>query len=135
MIDLRNTVQRQIILDVLKTMHGHPTAEDVYREVQKMHPSISKATVYRNLHQLCEKRTIMPVMIPGSPERFDERLSRHYHFKCKTCGHIFDVDIDYLSKINEEVARMYGFEVDEHDVVFKGNCPQCRKAQKDVSDK
>ena len=128
---MRNTVQRKIILDIVKQMHSHPTVETVYQEVQKEYPSISKATVYRNLHQLAESGEIRAVILTDSPERFDDRLSRHYHFRCKACDTIFDVDMEYLSGINEIVQNHYGFQVDEHDVIFQGVCSEC-KAQEGV---
>ena len=79
---MRNTVQRKIILDVVQKMHCHPTAEDVYQVIQREHPTISKSTDYRNLHQLADDREIRNVQLPDSPERFDDRLSQHYHFSC-----------------------------------------------------
>ena len=123
---MRNTVQRQIILQAVQKLHYHPTAEEVYLEIKKEHPAISKSTVYRNLHQLTEAGEINQVLLSKSPERFDHRLSQHYHFRCKICDSIFDVDINFLSGINEAVESEYGFQVDEHDVIFKGTCPECR---------
>lgn len=123
---MRKTIQRQLILQTVQKLRSHPTAEEVYQEIQKKHPTISKATVYRNLHQLSESGEINQVTLPSSPERFDERLPQHYHFSCKKCGDILDVDMDYLSGINESVQRAYGFQVDEHDLIFKGICPKCK---------
>lgn len=123
---MKNTVQRQIILNAVQKMHSHPTAEDVYQAVQKEHPSISKSTVYRNLHQLAEAGEIHSVLVPDSPERFDDYLPHHYHFRCKKCGGIFDVQMQYLDEINAAVQHAYGFQVDDHDVVFKGICPDCK---------
>lgn len=125
MIMQRNTVQRQIILETLKKFSTHPTVEDVYLEIHKTHPSISKTTVYRNLGLLAESNEIREIMLPNDLDRFDKRTDRHYHFKCKNCGSIFDVDIDYIENINETVRQKYGFQVDEHDVFFSGICPEC----------
>ena len=122
---MRNTVQRQIVLHAVQKLHIHPTVEDVYQEIQKEHPTISKSTVYRNLHQLAENNEIRLVLLPNSPERFDARLPHHYHFKCKVCGDVIDVDMDYLCAINETVRTSYGFQVEDHDVIFKGLCPKC----------
>ena len=126
---MRNTPQRQIILEALQTLHRHPTAEEVYQAVHDKHPSISKATVYRNLQQFAEKGEIAPVLIPGSPMRFDDRLCQHYHFHCSHCGQVMDVDIDYLTHINQAVRERYGFIVDQHDVVFKGVCAKCQNRE------
>ncbi|MEW5819446.1 MAG: transcriptional repressor, partial [Cyanobacteriota bacterium] len=43
------TPQRQIILEELKKMRWHPTADELYEAVRKHMPRISLGTVYRNL--------------------------------------------------------------------------------------
>ena len=122
----RNTVQREIILNMLKKMNSHPTIDEIYAEIHKDHTSISKTTVYRNLRQLAQNGVIRQVSLPDGLERYDERIAQHYHFNCKKCGRIFNVDIEYLAGINDTVQGKYGFQVDEHDVVFFGICPKCK---------
>lgn len=125
---MKNTVQRQIILNTVNSLHdGHPSAEQIYNVVQKEYPGISKSTVYRNLHQLASEGMILSVSLPDSPVRFDNRISRHYHFRCKHCDAVFDVDIGYIKGIDEDVRSIYDFDVDDHDVLFKGTCAQCRQ--------
>ena len=121
----RSTVQRQIILDTFVKLNIHPTVDEVYIEVHKNHPTISKTTVYRNLQQLADSNVIRQVLLPSDLVRYDRRIDKHYHFKCKNCGGIFDVDIDYLDGLNETVRQKYGFQVDAHDVVFTGVCSKC----------
>lgn len=121
----RNTVQRQIILETLKKLRTHPTVEEVFLEIHKNHPTISKTTVYRNLRQLAECGEIRQIFLPDELDRFEGRTKQHYHFKCKTCGGISDVDIAYQAEINGMVEKKYGFQVDEHDLVFQGTCPKC----------
>ena len=66
----RNTVQRAMTLEAVRRLHAHPTAEEVYRQVAAEHPSVSRATVYRNLRQLAE--------IAGEePEALAERLIKN----------------------------------------------------------
>ena len=122
----RNTVQRQIILDTLRKLNTHPSIDEIYADIHEEHPSISKTTVYRNLRQLAENGVIRQVLLPDGLERYDERTSQHYHFRCKNCGSILDVDIDYLAGINSTVQGKYGIQVDEHDVIFSGFCRQCK---------
>lgn len=45
----RNTKQLSIILDTIKTMSRHFTAEEVYLEVKKENPGLGQATVFRNI--------------------------------------------------------------------------------------
>ena len=123
----RNTVQRQIILDALRKLNTHPNIDEIYADIHKEHPSISKTTVYRNLRKLADNGVIRQVLLPDGLERYDNRTSQHYHFRCKNCGCILDIDIDYLDGINNTVQGKYGIQVDEHDVIFSGVCRQCKK--------
>ena len=121
----RNTVQRQIVLEALKKLNTHPTIEDLYDVIHIDHPSISKTTVYRNLRQLAASRIIRHVSLPDGLERYDGCNDRHYHFRCKGCGSILDINIEYLSDIDDAVQMRYGLQVDDHDVVFSGMCSDC----------
>ena len=129
----RNTVQRQIVLDAVTKLNTHPTIEEVYAEIHKTHPAISKTTVYRNLRQLAQNGVIRRVSLPDGLERYDGHAGQHYHFTCISCGSVFDVDIEYLPGINEAVQKKYGFLVDGHDVVFKGVCETCGSTDKGTS--
>jgi len=122
----RNTKQRQIILDALNKLSTHPSIDEICTEIHKDHPSISKTTVYRNLRKCAKNGVIREVSLPDGLERYDARTDRHYHFKCKNCSRIIDVDIDYLVGINDTVQGKYGVRVDEHDVIFTGVCPKCK---------
>jgi len=126
----RNTVQRQIILAAVKKFLNHPKVEDVYLEVHKNHPTISKATVYRNLRYLVACGEICQIALSDDLSRFDKRADPHNHFKCKICGNIFDVDVDYFADIDETVRQKYGFQVVAHDVVFRGICSKCEGIRK-----
>ena len=59
----RNTIQRQIVLQAVNQMHNHPTADAIYAVIAAQHPTISKATVYRNLNQLASQGEILRVPI------------------------------------------------------------------------
>ena len=118
----RNTVQRQIIFDMLKQFDIHPTVDELYMEIKKSHPAISKTTIYRNLRQLAQVGQIGKVALPDDADRYDKRADRHYHFLCKKCGTLFDVDIDYPEYIDEKVRERYDVQVDGHDIIFKGTC-------------
>ena len=122
----RNTVQRQIVLDAVKKLNTHPSIEEIYAFIHNEHPSISKSTVYRNLHYLEEGGYLRYISMPDGPARYDANCFRHYHFKCRGCGKLYDVAIAYLDGINDMVQSLHGFEVGEHNVVFTGLCTACK---------
>ena len=94
-------------------------------EIQSIHPTISKATVYRNLRQLAQSGLVNQLLLPDSVERYDGNICQHYHFKCKSCSGVFDVEIDYVVGIDDVVRQKYDCRVSGHDVVFTGVCPKC----------
>ena len=123
----RNTVQRRMVLEALRELNSHPTVDEVFAEVCKEHPSISKTTVYRNLRQLADNNAIRQVFMADGLERYDFATERHSHFSCKKCGNIIDVEVNYIESLDELVRKKYGLMVDEHNVMFSGICIDCRK--------
>lgn len=120
----RNTIQRQLVLSAARAL-PHPAAEEVYENVIKDHPHISKATVYRNLNLLVTQGELRKVSVPDGADRFDSTLANHYHLRCVRCGGVFDVDMDYLSDIETRIGETGGFVIQGHDIVFQGICPKC----------
>ena len=125
----RNTVQRQIVLQTVLQMHDHPTADTVYAAVAAEHPSISKATVYRNLNQLATQGEIRRVPVPNGADRFDFNTSEHYHVRCEKCGAVYDVHMPNMNNLLEEVEDASGGEVRRFDILFEGVCNNCREAE------
>lgn len=121
----RNTLQRKIILDALRRQNNHPSIEELYADISKEYPTISKTTVYRNLRILAENGVVARVSLPDGLERYEPKANPHYHFHCKKCRGIFDVEMPYLSDLDQSVESLYGFQVADHDVIFEGFCGQC----------
>ena len=123
---IRNSKQRQAILNVLKGTKSHPTADWVYEQVRKEIPNISLGTVYRNLKLMKEEGEILDLEMGGSLNRFDGNNKNHYHFRCEQCGRVFDIDEPIDSGIDERVAHRTDFEVHYHRLEFHGLCIDCQ---------
>ncbi len=124
----RNTLQREIVLDAVLSLHSHPTAEDIYTHVQTGYPNISRATVYRNLGVLADMGKIRRVSHLDAADRFDHTLAPHYHFRCAACGGVFDVDLPYDGGLLARVPNKAGFLLQGYDISFTGLCPACAAA-------
>jgi len=129
MIKTRMTSQRIKILDYLKGVHTHPNAEDVYEHVKKDLPSITLATVYRNLNLLAEQGEILKLEI-NNEFRFDADMCYHQHCVCRKCGKIVDI---FNKKISEYALKNFKskeFNADCVNVIFKGLCKKCKEDKK-----
>lgn len=127
----RNTIQCALVLDTVKSLCCHATADEVYETVRKDYPNISRGTVYRNLNRLSDSGQIRKVSVLDGADRFDHRCEEHYHIKCEECGRIFDVDMEVISNINQRVKDTHGFKFDGCEIMFRGVCPECQQLKKE----
>lgn len=123
---LRMTRQRDIILEELRKVTSHPSADEIYTIVRKRLPNISFGTVYRNLKVLKELGEILELDYGKGFSRFDGNPVNHYHFACMKCGKVFDIDSPVDVNIDIEVSRKTGFQIDYHRMEFYGTCPSCQ---------
>jgi len=131
MASTRNTIQKSMIMQALEIL-DHPSAEEVFRSVSEKYPSISKATVYRNLNQMAECGEILRLTITESADHYDLRCTPHYHAHCKSCGKIIDIfpEKEMVSKMENLLGSETGFETEKIDVIFSGICAKCSGQRK-----
>ncbi len=123
----RNTMQRNLVLQTVRMLHHHPTAEEIYREAVQKYPNISKGTVYRNLNFLADRGDIVKVEVPGGADRFDFNLAKHYHVRCRRCGNVYDIEIPSLDSIMDMVHETHGVQLERIHIMFTGICQNCRE--------
>jgi Fur family peroxide stress response transcriptional regulator len=122
------TPQRLTIFKLLKENREHPSAEDVYKQILKIHPSISFTTVYKTLQTLRDMGEIQELTIDPERAHYDPYVEDHIHTFCKVCGKIGDLDMDYQNWefINISSSKVPDFEVHNVQVNFVGLCEDCR---------
>jgi Fur family ferric uptake transcriptional regulator len=124
--NIRLTQQRKIIIDELRKLHSHPTADELYEIVRRKLPHISLGTVYRNLEFLARRGIIRKLEISGMQKRFDGDLDIHQHIRCTRCGRIDDLPADTaVTRCDMELLENTGYEILERRVEFIGICPDC----------
>lgn len=123
----RKTIQRSLVLAAVNRLQNHATADEIYEDIAKEHPTVSWGTVYRNLKQLSDAVEIRKLEVPGGADRYDHLCHNHYHTRYLKCGRVFDVDMDYIDNLAAAIRDTHGFEISGHDIMFKGVCPDCRR--------
>jgi Fe2+ or Zn2+ uptake regulation protein len=125
----RQTLQRRVIRETVRSSRIHPTAEHVYDQVRRRLPRISLGTVYRNL-QLLVSEGELQVWSRGGRARFDGDLSDHDHFVCEACGLLLDLERPATALSTEKRLRARGHEVNDRVLDFIGLCRDCRRSRK-----
>ncbi|MFW9618989.1 MAG: Fur family transcriptional regulator [Sulfurospirillum sp.] len=126
--ELKATPQRISVLKELgKKMH--PTIDDLYEALRKENPSMSLATVYKNLATLKEKGVVIEVNTAEGKMRYDIYSKPHIHLVCRQCGAIEDVDYDQnLFTYQTVLEQMKSVKIDRMDVIATvESCTLCCK--------
>lgn len=119
---IKPSYQRLRIFEYLKKNKSHPTVDEIYQEVVREIPTLSKTTVYNTLNLFIEKNVATVVTIEENETRYDADVSLHGHFKCKSCGKVYDFGVD-ISRL--DFNELEGFQVEEKHLYFKGICNDC----------
>ena len=122
----RNTIQRSLVLETVNKLRCHATADQIYAEIKQEYPTISRATVYRNLALLSEMGEIRRLEIPGGADCFDHLCHDHCHIRCGKCGRVFDVDMEFVTGLEKGIQDSRGFSFTGYDILFHGICPDCQ---------
>lgn len=117
--------KRDRVFQELLGRTDHPTAEELYLALREKGEVISLATVYRSLRALAEEGFV--ATLPLAPaERFDPTTRPHYHFHCRHCDRVLDLDLPYKLELDRAIEAL-GFSVHHHTLVFHGLCPACQE--------
>jgi len=115
------TTQRLKILEFLRETRIHPTTEQVYQHVSKSLPTITLATVYRNLNKLTEAGEIIRIKV-GHTYHYDGHEGDHIHGICETTGKIVDIEQPELVNYVRKKLRHPGFEPEDVKIIVTGKC-------------
>jgi Fur family peroxide stress response transcriptional regulator len=120
------THQRQVLYEVMKTMHGHPSPEEVYARVKKKVPAISLATVYKNIHLFVESGVFREVSMHHGSVRVEMNGTAHHHMVCSKCKGITDIGEKELGLVAKHDRLPGGFLVERYAVDVIGVCAKCQ---------
>ena len=126
-LNFRMTPQRKVILEELRKVNTHPSADEIYAMVRRRLPRISLGTVYRNLEILAENGQIQKLELGSSLKRFDGVAENHYHIRCIRCDRVVDAPVDFDPALDQKLKNISDFDIIGHRLEFIGICPACRK--------
>jgi Fe2+ or Zn2+ uptake regulation protein len=130
--NLRMTHQRKMILEELRKVKNHPSADEVYEIVRKKLPRISLGTVYRNLQILSQSGEIQRLDLGCALKRFDGNPENHYHIRCLGCNRVDDVVIRPLKNVENKIYGLTDYRVMGHRLEFLGLCRNCSQHLSDL---
>ncbi len=116
------SITRKKIYEYLEHSKDHPTADEIYKNLIDVLPTLSKTTVYNVLSLFLQHNLISVINTDNNEKRYEIFDESHSHFVCKICSTIYDVP---KANVSYSRAQMPGFEIDREEITFIGICPDC----------
>ena len=120
--NLKATVQRTAILQSIHKA-GHISVEDIYEDIRSRYPTISLATIYKNIVLMLEHNVILEVPINGEKSKYELKKDDHIHAICELCGDIKDIK---LTPERRELLTVKDFYLNYAQINLYGICKKCQ---------
>jgi Fe2+ or Zn2+ uptake regulation protein len=125
--ELKSTFQRLSILESIDK-NGHMSVDDIYDKVIEVHPSISLATIYKNITLMTEKGVLTEVPIAESKAKYELSKMDHIHLICTKCGKVEDKECrEATSSVIGELTNKENFVLNKRQINLYGLCSSCHK--------
>ncbi|MCP5057591.1 MAG: transcriptional repressor [bacterium] len=129
--NLKQTKQREAILDVFLEVKGHITGDELYQRVRDRHSNIGYTTVYRTMKLLCDAGLASERHFDDGITRYEIEHEHHDHLVCVRCGKIVEFDCQMIETAQDEIVKRYGFRLLRHRHELYGHCPDCQQRDRD----
>ena len=124
------TPQRRAILNILAKSEDHPSVEGVHAQLKESFPTMSLATVYKNVSLMKSLGEVLEIGVPDASNRYDgNKPDPHPHVICIRCKKVVDPDLASLDEMKNEVASETDFTILNHRLDFFGLCRECRQTK------
>lgn len=123
------TPQRLAVCELILSNKDHPTADQIYQEVKKKHPTISLATVYQVLHLLTSIGLLQELGFSDRISRYDPNTAPHINIICQKCGNIKDYEAKDISEMWHQIVRDLKIKPTGQRLDVYRYCDQCQKSK------
>jgi len=122
---LKITPQRMAILEEIEAA-GHIDIDHLYEILLMSFPSISLATVYKNVNQMYELKILEVIKVPNHKLQYEISKEPHIHLACDTCGSVMDME-QCIDELMVSAETESGYLLNHSTVVLNGLCPDCQQ--------
>jgi Fur family ferric uptake transcriptional regulator len=129
---LKRTEQRETILEVFLQSKRHLTVEELHNLVKYRDPSIGLTTIYRTMKLFCDCNLARANHFDEGRVRYEQqyKTAHHDHMICTKCGEAIEFVDPQIEKLQEKVARNFGFLMTNHRMEIYGVCQKCQRGSK-----
>ncbi len=129
---VRNSEQREHIVDIFLKTERHLTTADLYEIVRKRHQGIGYATVYRTMKLISGAGLAEEADFGDGVMHFEHKYGHehHDHLICLKCGRFIEAVKPEIEKLQKKLSREHGFTPISHKLQILGICKECKLKKK-----
>lgn len=121
------TPQRLAICKLILSSKGHPSADQIYREIRKAYPTISLATVYYTLDLMKDLGLVHELGFSDRSSRYDPNVSPHVNIICPRCGEIRDYETANVKRLWSQIIADVGLTPLQQRLDIYKFCDKCSR--------
>jgi len=122
---MKITPQRLMIFKILENNTSHPSAEQVFKRVKKIYPTVSFTTIYKTLETLRDLGEVQELIIDEDRKHYDPNTDIHHHIICSNCKKILDIFEDFSQHVKMPDTLKKDYTVSGFQISFHGICKDC----------
>lgn len=129
--NLRLTVQRKVILDVLSRNYDrYLSADEIYERAKPAYKNLGIATVYNALQKFEQVKIVCRIKFDDSSKfRLADCADKTKpHLICVKCGKVIDINDSATANENNRIEYKYGFKVTDRQIIYYGLCSECNRS-------
>ena len=126
---IRNSAQREKILDIFLGTGKHMTAFELLDMVKGQAPEIGQATVYRAIKVICDAGLAEEIDFGDGTRRYELKYGHkhHDHLICTVCGRLIEVYNQDIERLQKKMCDDFNFKSQSHRLHIFGICKDCQK--------
>lgn len=126
---VRPSLQRLAIMEYLLTHATHPTIDDIYQDLHRSIPTLSRTTLYNTLRLFADNHVAQLLTIDDHHLCYDGNTDEHVHFLCTRCGRVIDL-FNVPAPRRSDVDMVEGNKVQDVQLYYRGVCQACLEKEK-----
>ena len=125
--DFRLTPQRVELVRLIAASEGHPSANQLYTQINRLFPTMSLATVYKTLALLKEMHQVFEIDLHGDSHYDGNRPQPHPHLICTKCNKIIDGEVSLDQESLRRLEQDSGYKIIRSQISLYGLCQDCKE--------
>lgn len=124
--------KREAVLEIFLQTERHVTAEDLHAALEKKDLSADPKTIQAALQLMVEAGLATELRLEDGTLVYEHAFAQkhHDHLICRKCGRMIEFASPVIEKLQEEIAALHHFVIEDHTFSLYGICSACAEKER-----